>query len=249
MRLLLTRPAANAVPLAEKLAQLGHDVLISPIIEIFPTETPLPALPQAPASRRIGGLAFTSANGVYALAARFSTEKIKADWQALPAYAVGPQTAAVLATLGWPQIHEAAGDVESLAATLLAAHDNAAGPILHLAGSHRAGNLAKALAAGGLDCQLAVLYEAEPAAQLSAAARAALQDKEQPIEAVLIYSQRTAKHFLALTAGLNMVEKPIAFCLSPAIATLMQAAGYETACAAQADEAAMLALCGRAAAR
>ncbi len=249
MRLLLTRPAANAVPLAEKLAQLGHDVLISPVIDIFPTETALPPLPPQPDATPIGGLAFTSANGVYALAARFVTPQLKADWQALPAYAVGPQTAAVLRALGWPQIHEAAGDVESLAATILAQHDKAAGALLHFAGNHRAGNLAEALAAGGLACQLAVLYEAEPADALSAAAMAALQDKEEPIEAVLIYSQRTAKHFLALSEALDMAQKPTAFCLSPAIATLMQAAGYQTKCAARADETAMLDLCGSAAAR
>ena len=37
MRLLITRPADNAAVLAEKLATQGHEIIISPVIEIYPT--------------------------------------------------------------------------------------------------------------------------------------------------------------------------------------------------------------------
>ena len=56
MRLLITRPAANAAVLAEKLAAQGHDIIISPVIEIYPTETILPAR-----AHDYAGLALTSA--------------------------------------------------------------------------------------------------------------------------------------------------------------------------------------------
>lgn len=235
MRLLVTRPTANAVALAEHLARLGHDVVVSPVIEIFANDAPLPPL------TGLGGLAFTSANGVYALTARLTATTAPA-WQKLPAYAVGPQTAEALRRAGWPEIHQADGDVAALSDLISAHYDKQAGAILHLAGRHRAGNLAAALAASGVDCQLAVLYEAEPADALSQAALAALADDEAPLDGVLLYSQRSATHFLTLVADAPMAHKPTAYCLSPKIATRMQAAGYPTQCAATPDEAALLAL-------
>lgn len=241
MRLLLTRPSANAVPLAEHLARRGHDVILSPVMEIYPNDTPVPA------RDGLGGLAFTSANGAYALAAKLdaagppkNTEQ--AIWRSLPAYAVGPQTAKTLSALGWTQIYQAGGDVAALAALIVDHHDKTAGAILHIAGQHRAGNLSAALTQAGLTCHLAVLYEAEPAETLSAAALAALADETTPLDGVLLYSQRSAAHFLRLTAGVAMAQRPVAYCLSPHIGAMMQDAGYETICASTPDEAALLAL-------
>lgn len=238
MRLLITRPAANAAPLAEKLAALGHDVVMSPVIEIYPTETPLP-----PRATDYAALALTSANGVHALAAKLPAEpREKQAWQALPAFAVGPQTAAALKAYGWHHIGQAAGDVESLAALISSKVAPAENPILHVAGRDRAGNLQAALAAQNIACDLSMLYEAEAAAALSPAACAALADIEEPIDAVLVYSQRSAQHFIKLGQSVDMAAKPMAFCLSEAIGHLMRAAGYETRIAARPDEAAMLAL-------
>lgn len=238
MRLLITRPAANAAVLAEKLAAQGHNIIISPVIEIFPTETPLPESADA-----FAALALTSANGVHALAARcLNDQALRSAWQSLPAYAVGPQTAATLKAYGWPRIMQADGDVESLASLIIGNISSPEKPILHIAGRDRAGNLQAALAAENISCDLAMLYEAEPAEVLSPAAEAALSDAEEPIDGVLIYSQRSARLFIELSAGLSMVQKPMAFCLSPAIAEIMQAAGFDTRTAAHAEEASMLVL-------
>lgn len=243
MRLLITRPAANAAPLAEKLAALGHDVVMSPVIEIYPTETPLP-----PRAADYAALALTSANGVHALAAKLPANPTeKQAWQALPAYAVGPQTAAALSAYGWQDIGQAAGDVDSLAALIRANIAPAGKPILHVAGRHRAGNLQAALAAQNIACHLSMLYAADAAAALSPAACAALADTEEPIDAVLVYSQRSAQHFIKLGMGIQMSQKPLAFCLSETIGALMGAAGYETRIAAHPNEAAMLALTTQAA--
>lgn len=256
MRLLVTRPAANAAPLADKLAAQGHDIIISPVIEIYPTDTALPQLHEINQTAEIndldgaanmadvpiGALALTSANGAHALAAKLpSTQAAREAWQALTAYAVGPQTAAALKAYGWQEIVEAAGDVESLAALIINRHKGASA-VLHVAGRDRAGNLAAALQRADIICRLIMLYEAEAATALSPAAQAALADAQEPVDGVLLYSQRSAKMFLQLSADLAMAQKPIAYCLSPAIAALMQEAGFDTCTARHPDEAAMLAL-------
>lgn len=242
MRLLVTRPAANAVVLAEKLATQGHDVVISPVIEIYPTDTPLP-------DNQAGGfaaLALTSANGVQALAAKLAACARPEDWRHLPAYSVGPQTATALKAYGWADVRQADGDVEALARLIATTHKRADGAVLHVAGRDRAGDLAAALRAANIECRLANLYVAEPAEALSPAAAAALADTQEPVDGVLLYSQRSAKLFLALTQSLTqsliLVEKPTAFCLSPVIGEMMHAAGYATKIAATPDEAGMLAL-------
>ena len=241
MRLLITRPADNAAVLAEKLATQGHEIIISPVIEIYPTETILPAR-----ADDYAGLALTSANGVHALAAKAMGDAAKrAAWQALPAFAVGPQTAATLKAYGWQDVFEAGGDVETLAALIVATtseFDNTNKPVLHVAGRDRAGNLQAALADENIACDLLMLYEAEAADTLSPAAIAALADSEEPVDAVLLYSQRSAKLFIALSATITMARKPTAYCLSPAIAEIMQTAGFDTRTAAYPEDEAMLAL-------
>ena len=237
MRLLITRPTANAVPLAEKLAAQGHDVLMSPVIEIYPTDKALPETADAYAA-----LALTSANGAHALAAKADASGSHKAWLDLPAFAVGPQTAAALKAYGWQDIYEGTGDVDGLAALIADRLPDTAKPVLHVAGRDRAGNLQAALAGENIVCDLAMLYEAEAADALSPAAIAALEDRQEPVEGVLVYSQRSAKLFIALSGALAMAQKPVAYCLSPAIAEIMQSAGFATQTAASADEAAMLTL-------
>ena len=254
MRLLVTRPTANAVPLAEILARMGHDVLVSPVIDLVANPMTLPH-PQD-----MDALAFTSANGVHALEANLAAQApdtpasadghahVLKDWQAIPAYAVGPQTAAILRRAGWQKIIKAEGDVASLAARLIADRKKGA-RICHLAGRHRAGNLGATLDAAGLIYHPLVLYIAEPVEAFSPAAQAALQadgqaanEKAEAVDGVLIYSQRSAQQFLRLCDGLRLAQKPMIYCLSDTIARLMQAAGYKTKCAPRPDEEAMLSL-------
>ena len=241
MRLLITRPTANAVPLAEKLAVQGHDVLISPVIEIYPTDRALAETADAYAA-----VALTSANGAHALAAKAAASDGHKTWLDLPAFAVGAQTADALKANGWQNIYQGDGDVESLAALIVDRLPDTQKPVLHVAGRDRAGNLQAALANENIACDLAMLYEAEAADALSPAAVAALEDQQEPVEGVLVYSQRSAKLFIALSASLAMAHKPVAYCLSPAIADIMQSAGFATHTAARADEAAMLTLTAKA---
>ncbi len=250
MRLLVTRPMLDALPLAEQLAARGHDVVISPLIHIEPVEADLPD------AAGFQALAFTSANGVRALAAKCKDAAELAAWQSIKAYAVGPQTAATLSAHGWANPHIAGGDVVALAAAL-AAHiktdnkdsdknsDEDSDTVLHIAGRDRAGDLAAALDAAQIKNQRTVLYRAAAADEFTAAAQAALCDKEEPLDGVLIYSARTAKIFRALFARLDNAAKPTIYCLSKAVADELEADGFITHIAETptetATEAAMLA--------
>lgn len=240
MRLLLTRPMADAVPLAEKLAAQGHDVVLSPAIHIEPNATPLPNPDD------VQGLVFTSANGVSAMAARFADKRDYQLWADKPAYAVGPQTGAALAKLHWPQVHQAAGDVESLAAQIQETFSGSR--LLHIAGRHQAGDLAALLSDTPFILDKAVLYEAVPAEALTPVAAFALSDAQAPLNGVLVYSKRSAQIFVSLyrayleAENLAQAPKPMAYCLSAAIGEPMRRAGFPVRIAATPDNEAMLQL-------
>lgn len=264
MRLLVTRPMLDAVPLAEALATRGHDVLISPLIELSASQATLPPV------ETIGGLALTSANGVRALVAACPTAAVLATWQALPAFAVGPQTADCLAAHDWQHIRTAGGDVDKLAALIAAHwaagrsddksdHHAAEKPILHIAGRDRAGDLAAALTAANVANQRVVLYRADAATDFTTAARAALTDDNEPVDGVLVYSARSAAIFLQLYHQLaqaaesaqaptksigskSAARRPLIYCLSDAVAAPFRAQGFETLSAAEPTQDAMLAL-------
>ncbi len=234
MRLLVTRPMLDAVPLADALAARGHDVLISPLIHIEASDQDLPKADDFEA------VAFTSANGVRALSAKCQTADALSAWQKLKAFAVGPQTAGTLSAHGWPAPHIADGDVAALADSL-AAHIKQGETVLHIAGRDRAGDLAAALNSAQIKNQRAVLYRAEAADEFSAAAQAAFSDAEEPLDGVLIYSARTAKIFRALFARLENAAKPKIYCLSQAVADELAVDGFDTYIAETPSEASMLA--------
>ena len=242
MRLLLTRPMADAMAVAEQLAGQGHDVLLSPLIDI--TFDPEAVLPPLDAQR---ALAFTSANGVRALMAQLHSANRppaeRAAWRNLPVFAVGPQTAAAAQAAGFAKIRQATGDVAALAA-LIARHKDEAAPVLHIAGRDRAGDLAALLDDEAVAARRAVLYRAEAAQVFSDAAAAALRDGVEPVDGVLLYSQRSAVIFLSLYEALSphQAPRPTAYCLSQPIAEAMRAAGFEGLAPTKAESAALLAL-------
>jgi uroporphyrinogen-III synthase len=233
MRLLITRPQDDALKLAQQVSAQGHDCVMAPVIYIVARDVVLPS------PENIQGLAFTSANGVRALSQQLGPNA--ADWLRLPAYTVGPQTQQAALAAGFGGAQQAAGDVESLA-DLIASQQpaHADKPILHIAGSHLAGNLQALLAAHNISVEKAVLYEAQAATDFEPPVANAL--RRAMFDAVVIYSQRSARIFIDLFTALEPTarRKPVAFCLSPAIARLMQAAGFEARTAAAADEPAML---------
>ena len=232
MRLLLTRPEADADLPARRLRAAGHQVLVEPMMDIVFTE------PQAPDLAGVQGLVFTSANGVRAFC-RQTGDRTRA------VYAVGPATAAAARDAGFSEVRQADGDVAALAECIAARADPSAGALLHVAGSHVAGDLAGRLAASGFTLARAVLYEARAREVLSTAARAALREG---LGGVLFFSPRTARLFTALLVRFGFesaVRKTAAYCLSPAVAEAASGlpwARIETAPAPETD--ALLALIG-----
>lgn len=196
---LVTRPAEDAGPLARRIEALGHRALCEPLLVIrFLDDTTLD-LTGARA------LAFTSANGVRALVhARPDAPRL-----GLPAFAVGPASAAAARAAGFANVVTGGGDVETLARAIVATLRPAAGAVVHIAGRERAGDLIAALAANGFAARRAVLYAADAVEALSPATAEAL--RAGTIDDVIIFSPRSARRFVTLLARAGL--EPAAGCL------------------------------------
>lgn len=207
MRLLLTRPALDAEGSRRTLIAMGHQVAIAPLIDIqFREDVDLPALAWQ-------ALLVTSGNAARALALHGEAARLRM----LPVFAVGDQSAARLQELGFHQVESADGDVHALASLVRRRLDPAGGPLLHVAGSVRAGDLVTMLSE--FDCKRVVLYDAMAATALPPQLERELMSGE--VEGVLFYSPRTARIFSALLTQPALLERlsgMIAYCLSPAVA-------------------------------
>ena len=138
MRIAVTRPAEDAEPLAAALRDLGVEPVLEPLMVI----------------ENIGGvsldlasyqaLLITSANGVRALTACTAERNIRV-------FAVGDASAQAARKAGFQNVESAAGNVETLA-RLVADHlTSADGPLLHVAGTRIAGDLAGQLSQEGFE--------------------------------------------------------------------------------------------------
>jgi uroporphyrinogen-III synthase len=206
MKVIITRPSPDAESLAAEVGRLGAEPILSPVMAIRRRDAPLDLA-------GVGALAFTSLNGVRAFAS------LSAD-RDLDVFAVGPATASGAAGLGFDRVLAADGDVESLAA--LIAKAKPAGPVLHLAGSDRAGDLIRLLADYGVPARREVIYDAVEIETLSRSAHGVLAgESENP--AVVFFSPRSAGLFLkqASRAGLEArLADATALCLSRDVAKL-----------------------------
>ncbi len=205
VRVLLTRPRADAEESARLLGERGIETVIAPLIEI--SDIPGAAVDLA----AVQAILATSANGVRALA-RATPERD------LPVYTVGDASARVAGACGFTDVTSAQGDVGSLAALVRMRLDPLAGALVHVAGSAVAGDLAAELASFQYVVRRSVLYRAEPVGALPEAARRALA--EDQVDWVLFYSPRTAAHFaeLVTAAGLErQCARLVAGCLSATV--------------------------------
>ncbi len=234
MRVMITRPREDALVVAEELAARGVETIVEPLFEIVPRVANDLDLDGVQA------LLLTSANGARALAAASPRRES-------PVLAVGEATAAAARAAGFARVEVAAGDVAALTALAEEHCDPRAGALVHVCGSVVAGDLAGRLAARGFTVRREVLYEARPAAALSGAAVTALSQGD--IDAVLLFSPRTAKAFARLTeeAGLRAALGRVqALCLSPAVGEAARAVAWREVCVAdRPNQAALLALVAR----
>lgn len=231
MRLLLTRPEPGASATAARLIGIGHEVVCDPMLQIVPTGSPLP-------HGMFDAIAFTSLNAVRALAA----DAAAAETFHLPAFAVGHRTAAEARAVGFQQVIDCAGDLGSLARTLVL-HLPPGASVLHAAGEERAGNIGTAIAGRAISVEVCVLYRAVPARHLSPEAQQALASGR--LEGALHYSPRTVAALLAAVqqAGLEDALRQLRhFCLSEAVAAPLRAMGLLAQAPEKPEEAALLAL-------
>ena len=208
MRVLVTRPRAEAEPFAKRLQALGHTTLVEPLIDIAFRDGPALDLTD------IQAIAFTSANGVRAAARRTSNRSIGI-------LAVGPATAAEARALGFATVSESSGEgIDGLAAHIRATANPGAGAILHATGTVTAGDLRTALP--NFTIRTAQLYDAHAAEALSGALVAEVE--AGLIGAATFFSPRTAALFATLAQSANIgadCRNIAALCLSTAVANAL----------------------------
>jgi uroporphyrinogen-III synthase len=208
---LLTRPRPDSETLAALLRDRGVASLIEPVIDILPLEDA-----ELPKLEKMQALLLTSANGVRALA-RLLGPPPEARHIAL--LAVGAASAEAARQAGFQNVHSAGGDVDALAALAKTQLNPARGPLLHVAGSKVAGDLAAMLESHGFDVHREQIYEARKSAQLSSDAQRALADGK--IDMVLFFSPRSARAFAKLSCAAavdSALAQVTAICLSAAVA-------------------------------
>ncbi len=209
-RVIVTRPEPDAAAFADLCRAHGLDPVLSPVMTIEIESAPVDLSGDLADA---GTLAFTSANGVRAFAA-------KATMRDLPVFAVGAVTAEAAKAAGFENVQAAGGDVDSLAAHIASEKELAGKGVLHIAGENRAGDLVALLEKHGIPARRRTLYRAVPAEALTEAATAALKDEKADLW-VGLFSPRTARLFVALAerAGLAAaLGRTRAACLSEAVA-------------------------------
>jgi uroporphyrinogen-III synthase len=204
MRILVTRPREDAERIARKLASLGHEPVVVPLLETRFLDGDEIALDGVQA------ILATSANGVRAFARRSARRD-------LPLFAVGPQTAQEARAAGFAVVRDAGGDANALgdAASKWAAPE--AGMLLHVKGADAPSALAALLGRKGFAAKSVVLYDmatlAEPPRELGEAFA-------RGIDAALFFSPRSAGIFKNCAGGLA-TDAAIAACISQATASAL----------------------------
>ena len=208
MQLLVTRPEPDGSRQAKALADLGHSVLLEPLLEIsFEADGALDF-------DGVQGLIATSRNGLRAL--ETAAGPVPED---MPLYAVGEASACKARELGFKTVHEGPGDGAGLAALVCDKATPGEGALLHLAGEHLASDLKGRLEMAGFDVRQPVLYRARARAGLSAPVCAALSSGG--IEGVILMSPRSAKIYQSLLDQSDLTKAAqcaVHFCLSEAVA-------------------------------
>ena len=189
MRVIVTRARADAERTATALRVRGHEVLLSPVLEIVGTCALIdPGAAQA--------VIATSAHAFETLA-----PQILANIRTLPIFVVGSRTAKAALRIGLPAPRLTAARASDLASQM-APSLSSGSRLLYLAGRDRKPDLENALHGKGFAIDTAVVYEARALGTLSPEAASALARGEA--NAVLHFSRRSAQLFLDCAAKGNL---------------------------------------------
>jgi uroporphyrinogen-III synthase len=227
MRVLVTRPEGDAAETAALLKARGHEAIIAPLLGVnYHDGRPLHL-------DDVQALLFTSVNGVRAFARRTSLRDF-------PVFAVGSQTAQAARDAGFSAVHDADGNVETLADAVRAHVKPEGGALLHAAGAEAEGRLAGLLTAAGFSVRTEVLYDVPAVNEMPEAARAAIA--VGAADAVLLFSARSAQVFAACLAKAGFSPAGlIAACISEAASRPLSALPFkEIRIAARPNQTALL---------
>lgn len=208
MRLVVTRPAEDAAPLAERLRTSGHEVIVEPLLAIvFDTAAALPAGPWR-------AVVVTSANGITALARRGGA----AELAAVPVLAVGTASAIAAREAGFATVLSADGALDALTALVRRTIEPGDGRLLYPTGRRISGDLAGILGAEGYTVVRTVLYDVTESPRLGERTVAALRGGA--LDGVLLFSRRTAEVWADLIDHHGLVDRigrVKHYCLSQAV--------------------------------
>jgi uroporphyrinogen-III synthase len=226
MRLLVTRPEPDNQRTASALRQMGHAVVLSPLLHIE-------AVPNADfGASPFSGILITSSNGARALAGHPRS----AELVALPALAVGRISAEAARAAGFADVTSADGNADDLARLATSRFAGSRHPLLYLAGEDRSGELT----VPGLAVRTVVVYRAAKAEHFLPETRAALEQGD--IDGVLHFSKRSVESYIDCSRDIaEPALRPAHYCLSARAAEPLRAAGAaKIILAAQPDEASLL---------
>jgi uroporphyrinogen-III synthase len=227
MAVLVTRPHPDNEATARALRERGFEVVLAPMLRYE-------ALPLADdLETDFDAVIVTSANALRAVATQLDV-LLK-----LPLFAVGEHTAAEARRLGFGQVISADGDAGQLRDLLRKSlKAKKAKKLLYLAGSDLSRDLTAELGADGLEVVTETTYRMVALAALSRETRDAFAANE--VEAVLHYSQRSARAFLEATRAEGMEISALAVpqcCISANVAAILREAGaLQVLAAASPDE-------------
>jgi uroporphyrinogen-III synthase len=217
MRLLVTRPDADAKLLRTRLEALSHEVLIAPLLalsfdgadEIDLTDVQV--------------LIATSRNGIKGLAAQPRALELA---KSRPLFAVGPGTAKQARTEGLGVIITGAGTARDLVPQIVTNFEPADGLLLQLAGDTLAYEIEHDLGTHGFRLVQPIVYRMQAATSLPYAIIEQLGLGD--IDGVLLLSPRTADVYVQLIMKYKLVTATMGvtyYCLSPAIAARLKPLG------------------------
>ncbi len=208
MRLLVTRPEADASAFAGELRSLGHDPVLQPLLEFHSLD--FDVRPLLAAERLI----VSSGNGLRALRER----GILKDIVGKPLYCVGEETAKRALSAGFETVLEVAETGEELAAKIIASGGRDA-TLVHVMGEHMAFDIAGALGRDGFPVQSVTVYSMEACRDFAPPVERMLKAGE--IDGVILMSPRTAAIYVSLCHrhGITDCAKtPLYLCLSDNVA-------------------------------
>jgi uroporphyrinogen-III synthase len=231
MRILVTRPEPDATLEAKKVARLGHQPVLAPLLRIEFMQGVAIDLDG------VDALIATSRNALRALACHPQRD----DAARLPLFAVGEATAREAAGLGFADVTTGPGTGTELASLILKRGKGNA--LLHLSGEKVAFDLKAALEKEGFSVRRTILYRSVSASELPRDVVAMIE--AGGIGGVILMSPFTGSTFANLVRQQGLVrEMPrlVCYCLSQAVAQEVEPLGAKSIVAARPREEDVLAL-------